>query len=206
MRTLDFVRQTLPPVPARVLEVGCGQTGELASALVAAGYDVLGIDPMAPQGEHFRRLRLDDLDEPAGSFAAVVAILSLHHVRDLDAGVDRIAELLRPGGVAVVEEFGWDTIDEPTIAWLAEQRGAAVEGLREEWLADHLGLHGEAALLTALRDRLAERSLERVPTLFRELGAEVRPLEAALIEAGTIRALGVRWVGIRAAVDPDGSG
>ena len=44
MSVLAFVRSALPPPPARVLEVGAGD-GELAAALLAAGYDVVAIDP-----------------------------------------------------------------------------------------------------------------------------------------------------------------
>jgi len=50
----------LPPPPARVLDVGCGQ-GALTTALAVDGYDVLGIDPLAPEGECFRRILLEDL-------------------------------------------------------------------------------------------------------------------------------------------------
>jgi 2-polyprenyl-3-methyl-5-hydroxy-6-metoxy-1,4-benzoquinol methylase len=83
---LEFLRAHLPPPPARVLDVGCGQ-GEITTMLAAAGYDAIGIDPNAPQGGRFRRIRLEDVDPVEdGPFAAVVASLSLHHVRDL-AGV-----------------------------------------------------------------------------------------------------------------------
>jgi cyclopropane fatty-acyl-phospholipid synthase-like methyltransferase len=50
-----------------VLDVGCGQ-GELTTALTVEGYDVLGIDPLAPQGDRFRRIRLEDLEDHEGGF------------------------------------------------------------------------------------------------------------------------------------------
>ena len=59
---LEFARNYLPSPPARVLDVGCGQ-GELTTALAVEGYEMLGIDPLAPQGDLFRRIRLEDLDE-----------------------------------------------------------------------------------------------------------------------------------------------
>ena len=86
---LDFASEQLPAPPARVLEVGCGQ-GELTTTLAVAGYDVLGIDPLAPQGERFRRILLEDLQPEDGPYDAVVASHSLHHIRDLDHALDRI--------------------------------------------------------------------------------------------------------------------
>lgn len=68
-----------------MLEVGCGQ-GELTTALVVAGYDMLGIDPLAPQGDLFRRVRLEDLEDDEGEFDGVVAVRSLHPIRDLATG------------------------------------------------------------------------------------------------------------------------
>ena len=163
---LDFARAQLPVPPARVLEVGCGQ-GELTTALAVEGFDVLGIDPRAPQGERFRRVLLEDLDaEREEPFDAVVASHSLHHIRDLDQAVDRIVALLRPGGVLVLDEHGWDLADEETLDWLYNQRRAlaaagqgeapaSLEALGEEWKAEHLGLHGVRG--SARRGRKAVR-------------------------------------------------
>ena len=205
-----FVREHLPALtgtgqPARLLEVGCGQ-GELTNALAVAGYDVLGIDPAAPQGERFRRLTLEELDEP-GPYDGVIAARSLHHIRDLDAALDKAASLLGPNGVLLVDEFAWDRLDEPTLRWLLEQRravGAAgngegavsVEALREEWEADHLGLHGEAPLLRALAARFDQQAFEWTPYLYRLLGVEATEvLEQALVHSGVIQALGFRYAG-----------
>ena len=38
-----------------MLEVGCGAEGGLVPALVEAGYDAVGVDPEAPEGERFVR-------------------------------------------------------------------------------------------------------------------------------------------------------
>jgi len=43
----EFVLHHLPPAPARVLEIGCGDRGGVVPALVDAGYDALGVDPRA---------------------------------------------------------------------------------------------------------------------------------------------------------------
>ena len=189
-----------------MLDVGCGR-GELTTALSVAGYDVLGIDPAAPSGELFRRLKLEDLEETE-LFDAVVAGFSLHHIRDLDAGLDKIAELLRPGGVLVVDEFAWDRLDETTLDWLYGQRralAAAGHGaapvspaaLRQEWEAEHLGLHGFAALRNGLAARFDELEFAWVPHLYRTLaGVATEVLEQALIDADAIQALGFRFAGV----------
>ena len=202
----EFVRGHLPPPPARLLEVGCGQ-GELTVALAAVGYDVLGIDPLAPQGDLFRRLKLDDLEDSA-RFDAIVASHSLHHIRALDAGLDKIAASLLPGAVLVVDEFAWDRLDETTLDWLYGQRRALAaaghgeapashDDLRREWEAEHLGLHGFVALREGLDARFDERAFEWKPYLHRTLaGVATEVLEQALIDAGAIQALGFRYAGV----------
>jgi SAM-dependent methyltransferase len=194
----DFLREELPAAPARVLEVGCGQHGELATALSVAGWEVLAIDPMAPPGAIFRRLLLDDLDLGEGPFDAVVAVRSLHHIRELDQALAKIRALLRPDGVLAVEEFAWDLADEPTLDWLAEQRGSPLDrdAFAGDWEAEHLGLHGYDVLRRELDARFEQRVFSWEPHLYRELGGrESELLERALIESGRIRALGFRWTG-----------
>jgi SAM-dependent methyltransferase len=203
---LEFAVEHLPPPPARVLDVGCGQ-GELTTALAVAGYDVLGIDPLAPPGDYFRRLKLEDVEETE-RFDAVVAGFSLHHVTDLETGLDKIAQLLQPGGVLVVDEFAWDRLDETTLDWLYGQRRALAaaghgvvpasqDELQREWEAEHLGLHGFAALREGLDARFDEREFAWVPFLHRTLaGVATEVLEQALIEAGAIQALGFRYAGV----------
>lgn len=202
----EFARAHLPAPPARVLDVGCGQ-GELTTALSVAGYDVLGIDPNAPAGELFRRLKLEDV-EGSESFDAIVASYSLHHIRDLDAGLDKIAELLRPGGVIAVDEFAWDRLDDTTLDWLYGQRRALAaaghgdapaskDELRRDWSAEHLGLHGFSALRRGLDGRFEELEFVWVPHLHRTLaGVATEVLEQALIDAGAIQALGFRYAGV----------
>jgi SAM-dependent methyltransferase len=203
---LEFVREHLPAPPGRVLEVGCGQ-GELTTALVAAGYDALGIDPLAPIGDRFRRIRVEELDEE-DAYDAVVAARSLHPIRDLGHVLDRVAALLRPDGVLVLDEIGWDLIDEPTFDWLYGQRRAlasagrgeapaSIAEMREEWEADHLGIHGFEALRHNLAERFEEREFAWTAFLYRLLGGvATEVLEQALIDAGAIRALGFRYVGV----------
>jgi SAM-dependent methyltransferase len=204
---LDFLGEHLPAAPARVLEVGCGH-GQLTTALAADGYDVLGIDPLAPHGDLFRRIRLEDLEPSDGPFDAVVASRSLHPIRDLDHALDLVVELLVPGGLLLLDEIGWDRIDAATIDWLYGQRRAlaaagqgeapgSAEALREEWDAGHLGIHGYDSLRAELDRRFEERAFAWTPFLYRQLGGvATEVLEQALIDAGAIEALGFRYAGV----------
>ena len=202
----SFVLAHLPPPPVRVLEVGCG-TGELALALAARGHDVVAIDPEAPSGPLFRQVRLEDYREP-GLFDAVVASRSLHHHEDLAAALQKIAALLRPGALVVVDEFAWDRLDLATAKWYhdllrravaAGRRDVALHSLGEcigDWEEEHRGLHGYDDLRRELDRRFLERSFSWEPYLYRYLeGVTTHARERRLIEAGAIRPLGFRYVG-----------
>lgn len=205
----DYVRNELPPPPAPVLEVGCGD-GELARELDAAGYDVVAIDPAAPAGPIFRAVRLDEFDD-GRPFAAVVASLSLHHIEDLAAAVDKIADLLTDGGVLILNEWDRGRFRGTTARWYFHQRQALAALGREhaqidptfedwwrKWDERRSDVHPYAAMRPELDRRFVERSFARVPYLYGyRLGGEVEPLERALIAAGEIEAVGLRYVGTR---------
>ena len=188
----------LPEPPARILEVGCGG-GELAHGLHGQGYEVVAIDPHAPDGDLFRRVTLEELDE-GESYDAAVAQRSLHHLDDLDAAVTKLAGL---APLLVVDEFAWDLLDEPTGEWYEGQRRVLLAAGREpegpplvDWQEHHAGLHGFEAMRSALAKRFVGRRFEPQPYLYRYLGGEAtRLLEEALIDAHAIRPLGFRWVG-----------
>ena len=200
-----FVLSHLPPPPARVLEVGCG-AGNLARALANARYDVTAIDPEAPEGTIFRRLTLEEFSE-AGPYDAVVASRSLHHVPDLAAALDKIGDLLRPGGRLIVSEFAKERLDEATAEWYYGQRRAlAAAGggeapasfadCRRKWEEDHADLHGFEAMQRELDVRFRELFFAWEPYLYWELrGVASEALERTLVEAGAIQATGFRYVG-----------
>jgi SAM-dependent methyltransferase len=215
MSLVSFVRRHLLPSPARVLEIGCGLAGELAFALAAAGYEVVAVDPVAPEGPLFRRIPFEDFTEP-GPFDAVVASLSMHHIVDLPRTAATVAALLVPGGRFILEEWDRDALrDEATARWYFHQRQAAAatvppteheplptdfEAWRDAWFAEHPELHGYAAMRAQLMTPFRERFFTRMPYLYRYgLHPSVEPLERALIEEGAIQATGFRWVGERAA-------
>jgi SAM-dependent methyltransferase len=189
----SFARGELPPPPARVLEVGCG-SGALALALDADGYDVVAVDPKAPEGPIFRQTTIEELGDE-GSFDGALASLSLHHLHDLGVALERVHSALRPDSPFVVREFAWDLVDEPTARWDYARRGR--EGGLAEWRAEHDDLHGFAALRAALDARFRERLFQWGPYLSEfEPGEGHVDEEERLIEAGEIRAVGFVYVGL----------
>ena len=149
-------------------------------------------------GPIFRRARLEDLQE-TGSFDAAVAAYSLHHMEGVDAALDRIAHLLEPQGCLVIEEFGWDRVDDATADWYRRQQGEqSVESVLAEWRAEHEGLHGYIEMRPALDQHFAEQSFEWRPYLYRCLKRnDLEASERDSIALGEIRAVGFRYVGMR---------
>jgi len=167
----SWVLQELPPAPARVLEIGCGDLGGVVPALVEAGYDATGVDPRAPVGPRYRQGDFRDVD---GEFDAVVAGRVLHHLRPLDEAVDRIAAL---APVLVVDEFAWDLIDRELQEWYEQEYRLRPDApgppSLDAWRWSHPGLHPHTTVLAALRARFDERALEWVPYFHRWLGDDV---------------------------------
>lgn len=201
MNLNEFVLTHLPPLPARILEVGCGG-GELALFLSEKGYEVLAIDPRAPQGPIFRQTTLEELADP-GPFDAAVAARVLHHVNPLAPALEKLARL---APLLVLDEFAPERLVPPVDDWYHGQRRLiAAAGLEpggpdnlDEWRAKHADLHSSSAVLAAARAHFGEHLLEWEPYLHRWLnGAVTEPLERALVDAGALPALGYRWVGIR---------
>jgi SAM-dependent methyltransferase len=197
-----FVRAALPAPPVRVLEIGAGD-GALAAVLVEAGCDVLAVDP-AGAAPHVRPLAVADLDEPAGSFDAAVAVVSLHHVEPLRESCGKIAELIRPGGRLIVDEFDVDRFDERAARWLLAQWSAVGREDAEDApglvaaLRDHI--HPVALLTETLAADFTLGEPVRGPYLHRwELPPGLWRAEVELIAAGALPATGARFVAERRA-------
>jgi 2-polyprenyl-3-methyl-5-hydroxy-6-metoxy-1,4-benzoquinol methylase len=105
------VLDALPAGCERVLDVGCGE-GMLALAMSRQVGHVTGIDLHAPTVELARQHAAagnidyvvgDVLTHPfePGSFDAVTSIAVVHHI-GLEPGLERMAQLVRPGGRLVV--------------------------------------------------------------------------------------------------------
>jgi ubiquinone/menaquinone biosynthesis C-methylase UbiE len=147
----EFVLSHLESPPGRVFEVGCGD-GELALALSHAGDSMTAIDPEAPDGAIFRRTRLEDFAD--GDLDAVVASVSLHHVKDVGIALDKIVDLVRPRGLLILEEFAKERLTGPTARWYYHERQATAAAGAEEasapddfetwmrqWVEEHTDVH-----------------------------------------------------------------
>ncbi|HLY48839.1 MAG TPA: methyltransferase domain-containing protein [Solirubrobacteraceae bacterium] len=196
---LTFVRESLPAPPARVLEVGAGK-GELAVELASLGYDVVAIDPKA-EGPVVRPVFLHKLDEPVESFDAAVAVLSMHHVDPLTESCRRLAEVIRPAGVLVLDEIDFACFDERSAGWWLEHHGAAEHaGSTPEEIVSHLREHCHelARIRSVLTEWFELGATSRGPYLYRwELSPELRATELDLIMSRALPATGARIVGTR---------
>jgi ubiquinone/menaquinone biosynthesis C-methylase UbiE len=197
---LAFVRANLPPPPMRLLEVGAGD-GALALALADAGYEVLAIDPH-PAGANVRATALHELDVPAESFGAAVAVTSLHHVEPLEDSVGRLARLLMPGGVLVVDEFDVAAFDERAAAWWLRERaalGAAEHAGAADLVGEHRAhLHPLERIVAALEPHFRVGTPLYGPYLYRwDLDEAVRNVEEDAIARAEIPAVGARLLAHR---------
>jgi SAM-dependent methyltransferase len=197
-----FVLAELPPPPARVIEIGAGD-GALAREMRSAGYDVLAIDPAADSRD-VEPVALLDVTAPNAAFDAAVAVVSLHHVEPLSASFRRLAELVRPGGTLVVDEFDVERLDERAATWWLEQGpehehgdttpAEIVAGLRHH-------CHSLRQLLAALEPWFELSEPRLGPYLYRwNLPPGHRADEEEGIACGSLPETGVRFTGTRAAL------
>jgi len=198
---LPFVLCYLPAPPARVLEVGCGDEGGLVPDLAGRGYDVVGVDPRAPDGDRFLRSEFQEIGDSlaAEPWDAIVAARVLHHVDPLDDGIVLLARL---APLLLVDEFAPDLVAGDAQAWYEERRSVAGDVQAPEciddWRRRHPHLHPHDVVLGALRRYYEERELAWVPYFHRWLrSAAVEAEERLAIAAGDIPAVGWRWAGGR---------
>jgi SAM-dependent methyltransferase len=207
------VRDRLPAPPAQVVEIGCGALGGFVPMLRSSGYEALGVDPEAPDDEHYRRVAFEHA-ELVQDVDAVVASTSLHHVADPAEVLDRVATTLVPGGTLIVVEWAWEEFDEATADWCFQRLGPDEEAgwlhrRRDEWVAtgrswsayvrawaEEERLHRAKTLLRLFDERFQRVHLAQEPYFFPNLARATEGDERAAIEAGQIRATRVDYVGM----------
>ena len=216
-----FVRDNLPSPPATVLEIGCGPLGGFVPALVAAGYEAVGVDPEAPDAPGYHRSTFEQYESPGG-LDAVVACTSLHHVGDLTEVLKRVESLLRDRGAFVVIEWAWERFDEATARWCfarlppddSDEEDGWLRRHRDSWLAsgltwdDHVqawakgeGLHTGGRIAGELQERFDPTELVTFgPFAFGDLPPGAEADERLAIERGEITATGIEFVGLRRSV------
>jgi 2-polyprenyl-3-methyl-5-hydroxy-6-metoxy-1,4-benzoquinol methylase len=105
------ILQRYAPSPGRILDVGCA-SGKFLLECVAAGWEVVGLEPSSLLSEQARELlprsaevlplTLQETDFAESSFDAVTLWDVLEHVPDPLQFFERAFSLLRPGGVLLV--------------------------------------------------------------------------------------------------------
>jgi SAM-dependent methyltransferase len=115
---------------ATVLDVGCGE-GQV-SRLAAAGAArrlVVGVDPTSAQltvaarrggGVAFAGAVASALPFPSASFDAVIACLVFEHIDDVDAAIDEVGRVLRPGG-AFLFFLNHPLLQSPSSGWIDDR-------------------------------------------------------------------------------------
>ena len=215
--TWPFVRSSLPALPGAVLDSAA--VGAAASCLPSP---TTGTRPsasilFAPDEPHYHQVAFEEFDVTR-PFDAVVASTSLHHVDNVDRVVERIADVLAPDGIVIVVEWAWERFDLPTARWCFDRLAPIHDEDHPTWLHRHRdgwttsdeswdryfadwvsahGLHAAQAIMRSLDTRFDRRQLIEGPYFFSDLDHIRAEEEQAAIDAGLIRATGLRYVGTR---------
>jgi SAM-dependent methyltransferase len=131
----DAVAFLAGPAPRRVLDLGAG-TGKATAALVAAGHDVVAVEPStrmlaqlraALPGVEAHEGSAEATGLPDASVDAVVVAQAWHWV-DPARAVPEVARVLRPGGtLGLVWNLRDDTVDWVRRVWALAQSGGEQE-------------------------------------------------------------------------------
>jgi SAM-dependent methyltransferase len=204
--------QAHTPRGGRVLEVGCSD-GALVEIVTSLGIDVVGVDPNADPSDRVHAVAFEAFE--AEPFDVVFSSVSLHHLDDVALATAALARLTKPGSVLLLREFDRDLIlHEPTVRWWFHQRhakdAADTDGKHplpidfDAFIAEqrtHMNHHVLAWPDVEAMARGAgfrREAMNAMPYLFRwGLSEDVRPIEERLIAAGSIKQVGIRWMGRR---------
>jgi SAM-dependent methyltransferase len=144
---------------------------------------------------------LYELDEPSAPFDAAVAITSLHHVEPLEDSLRRLAQLLEPDGVLVVDEFDVAAFDERAAAWWLRQRhalGAAEHASAEELVGENIARTCTRSSGSSQQPHFHVGTPLYGPYLYRwDLDEALRSQEEDAIARAEIPAVGARLLALR---------
>lgn len=154
-RVALFLSKKYVPEGASILEFGCG-SGHTAAQLADCGYKLTCLDvslgmidkaretfeQAGHQADFFHGI-LDELPEDCGPFDAVMAFGVMDYIEDHEATFNRIAMLLKPGGVCLLSF----TNARSPLRWfeIPIKRTAALVA----WLATRNSRHRDVALNTS---------------------------------------------------------
>jgi SAM-dependent methyltransferase len=203
------VQHHLPPPPGTIVELGCGRWGGFVPRLRQGGYEALGIDPAAPEGDEYCCTEFENSELPP-ELDGVIACTSLHHVRDPGEVVAKMAGALAPAGVVIIVEWDWERVDEATACWCFERAepeswlrrrqggwrasGQSWERYLRAWAAEHR-IHSAGQLLRHLDSSFQRVVCDRGPYFFGDLTDTTEADELEAIRSGAIRATRIDYVG-----------
>jgi SAM-dependent methyltransferase len=107
----SVIQNFIPDAQTRILEIGCANGG-LLNELKQLGYqNILGIDPSPVCAQYAKQLyqvqvitnALSDLQIEQGSFDFVILVAVLEHIRDLQASLQNVYNLLSSQGRLFIE-------------------------------------------------------------------------------------------------------
>ena len=102
LRLDQLTRDLRKGAPVRVLDFGCGY-GQFLAMCDQFGFDGVGVDRSSAKRHHGAFPILSELDEVSGAFHAVTMFEVLEHLEEPRPLLERLAGLLVPGGVLVLE-------------------------------------------------------------------------------------------------------
>lgn len=168
---------------ARVLEAGCGN-GAFLKRLTATGYEAFGFDlsqsGVELAGSTSDRVRCASVYEDmrtlfpdANSFAAVISLEVIEHLYDPRAFIDRVVEVLEPGGVLLLST--------PYHGYLKNLALGLTGKMDQHFTALWDGGHIKFWSRTTLEQLLRERGL--TPTYFAGVGRLPYMWKSMILEA-----------------------
>ena len=229
--TVGFIQAYVKP-GAHILDVGSGN-GILTIKMRQAGYDVTAIDQNSNAVTEAQSLGIETscislFDYLANrQFDAILMSRSFHHMQPLLNAATKSKELLKEGGIFILEDFAAELMDEPTALWFfgmrayleasgnnQKSRGPKLENGQiplsalQSW-RQHLQAHGVAdsqEMRHALESNFNIMKREQVPYRYRYFledvneaqGQAIFEWENRLSKFGAIQTLGLRIIAQKA--------